>query len=105
MQALKAAIPVAADTTSKKTMVQWLQMCRDAEKEYMDKFDVERKFYGDEHNKLTAAQEALRIYGTHNDDCNAVKKIGRFGSRKGLKWSVADDDAKSCSCGLAKALL
>lgn len=38
----------------------------------------------------------------HRDACNAVKQIGRFGSRSGLRWQPGDQ--KACSCGLREWL-
>lgn len=46
---------------------------------------------------------ALKEVGTHADGCEAVKEIGRFGSRAGLRWSAGDLGRCSCRLGLLMA--
>lgn len=81
---LKELIARATDSTKKKTLLEWLQLCRDGEKEQED--------------KLVALRTALIDFGAHVRDCAAVR------SEATRRWSVLDDDAKTCNCGLVKAL-
>lgn len=48
---------------------------------------------------LEFALRALKEVGTHGDGCEAVKVIGRFGSRSGLRWSEGDLSACNCRLG------
>lgn len=41
----------------------------------------------------------LERFGVHADGCGAVRVIGRFGSRSGLRWSAGDLDRCTCPIG------
>lgn len=86
---IKAVIPSTANPTQKKVFLEWLQLCREIDKEHVD--------------QLSKLRTTLRDIGTHKEDCESVKVPGRFGSRSGLRWHH-DQDWKNCNCGFAKAL-
>lgn len=52
--------------------------------------------------RVGEAVESIVKFTTHGDGCSAVKVIGRFGSRSGLRYQPGD--AARCDCGLSAAI-